>query len=364
VDGKKSWLTRLASEETLREKATAFKTALLSGDGAPWVNEADALSPSLIRRWDARKASAHCDATCADADALASHRAACAFRPVPCPHGGCFEVVSAGRLAEHEGVCGHKPLPCVLGCPMLVKKKDMTVHVAGPCDARPVECPFAYLGCKDACTLGGRATHLETAAAAHLSLLSAATAALGRTVEAQAPLISEVAAHLAPLRAGGGLSKQLGACVHACVHACACVMVRLMHLCVCVQLRRLRLRRRLRSAPRRRSAAPATRSASCAPQRRVHSCAASACAHAHALLFTRRATFRVPYLSVFLFGQSELKDAREETRKLRDEFKSFKGALRCAATHASHRAKHRTVLTFVCFLWARPPARSDGDGGA
>jgi homogentisate solanesyltransferase len=148
VESKRTWLARLASEEGMREKALLLKAELLADDGAAWVNEADALAPALVRRWDVRGA-AHCGARCADGDGLAAHRAACSFRPVPCPHAGCFEVVSAGRLESHDDACGHKPLPCVLGCPCLVKKKDMPAHVAGPCECRPVECPFAYLGCTE-----------------------------------------------------------------------------------------------------------------------------------------------------------------------------------------------------------------------
>ena len=56
--------------------------------------------------------------------------------------------------------------------------------------------------------LGTRAAHLEASAPLHLSLLATATAALGRTVDAQLPVIADTAAQL---RSGGGFIKQLGA---------------------------------------------------------------------------------------------------------------------------------------------------------
>ena len=65
--------------------------------------------------------------------------------------------------------------------------------------------------------LGTRAAHLVASAPLHLSLLATATAALGRTVDAQLPVIADTAAQL---RAGGGFNKQLGAC--ACIPALLC----------------------------------------------------------------------------------------------------------------------------------------------
>ena len=41
----------------------------------------------------------------------------------------------------------------------------------------------------------------------------------------------------------------------------------------------------------------------------------------------------IPFLHV---AQSELRDARDETRKLRDEFKAFKGALSASACLLAH----------------------------
>lgn len=50
---------------------------------------------------------------------------------------------------------------------------------------------------------------METAAPLHLSLLATATAALGRTFDAQLPIIADSAAQI---RSGGAFNKQLGAC--------------------------------------------------------------------------------------------------------------------------------------------------------
>ena len=217
VESKRSWLTRLASEEAQRERATELRAQLLSS-GFAWVNDAERLAPALITAWDSRRA-AYCGAgPFGSPEELATHRAGCKFRPCPCPH-GCMEVISAGRMAEHDAACGHKPLPCTQGCSAQVRRRDMATHVATSCERRPVECPFAYLGCAEPCTLGTRAAHLEASAPLHLSLLATATAALGRTVDAQLPIIAETAAQL---RAGGGFNKQLGACEekgtrHACV---------------------------------------------------------------------------------------------------------------------------------------------------
>jgi hypothetical protein len=210
----------------------------------------------------------------------------------------------------------------------------------------------APFSCRSAfqCTLGGRASHLVDAAPSHLSLLASATAALGRTVEAQAPLVAEMTAHLAPLRAGGGLSKQLSAFALACADVrdvrVIAVLMRPDVRVFAWQLRLRRLARRRRSAPPRRSAPRATRSASCAPQRRVSVPIMSFfCAHHITMDATHGcAHFRFFSLLWFCFRnenetQSELKDAREETRKLRDEFKAFKGASRKArSAKAARRA--------------------------
>ena len=147
VESKRTWLTRLASDDAQRERATELRAQLLAS-GTAWVNEAEALAPALICAWDARRA-AYCGAgPFGGPEELAQHRAACKFRPCPCPH-GCMEVVSAGRLADHDAACGHKVLPCAQGCAAQVRRRDMAAHCGTSCDCRPVECPFAYLGCAE-----------------------------------------------------------------------------------------------------------------------------------------------------------------------------------------------------------------------
>lgn len=147
VESKRTWLTRLASEDVQRDKATELRAQLLAS-GVAWVNEAEALAPALICAWDARRA-AYCGAgPFASAEELAAHRSGCKFRPCPCPH-GCMEVVSAGRMGEHDAACGHKLLPCTQGCGLEIRRKEMNKHCGGNCDRRAVECPFAYLGCSE-----------------------------------------------------------------------------------------------------------------------------------------------------------------------------------------------------------------------
>ena len=147
VESKRTWLTRLASDEAQRDRATELRAQLLAS-GLPWVVEAEALAPALICAWDARRVS-YCGAgPFGGPEELAQHRAGCKFRPCPCPH-GCMEVVSAGRLADHDAACGHKLLPCTQGCAAQVRRRDMAAHCSTNCDCRPVECPFAYLGCAE-----------------------------------------------------------------------------------------------------------------------------------------------------------------------------------------------------------------------
>lgn len=147
VESKRTWLTRLASDDGQREKATELRAQLLAA-GTPWVNDAEALAPALICAWDARRAAFCGSGPFASAEELAAHRSGCKFRPCPCPH-GCMEVVSAGRLGEHDAACGHKLLPCTQGCGLEIRRKDMAKHCGGNCDRRAVECPFAYLGCSE-----------------------------------------------------------------------------------------------------------------------------------------------------------------------------------------------------------------------
>jgi hypothetical protein len=98
VESHRSWLTRapLASESALKERADALHTSLVqaAGAGAAWVNETEALAPQAIARWDA-KGVAHCLVSAPDVGELMAHKTQCAFRPAPCPNGGCFEVVAA-----------------------------------------------------------------------------------------------------------------------------------------------------------------------------------------------------------------------------------------------------------------------------
>jgi hypothetical protein len=121
VESKRGWMSRglLANDENLREKSTAVRHLWLTSDQHAWTNSADLLAPALITRYDG-KHEAHCGARCDSHDALSTHRLSCVFRPAPCPHAGCLEVMTAGALDAHDAVCLFKAVPCNFSVPVQV----------------------------------------------------------------------------------------------------------------------------------------------------------------------------------------------------------------------------------------------------
>lgn len=215
VESKRSWLTRapLASEQALAAKAESLRDALLAdaSQGAAWVNEAEALAPRVLARWDGR-AVAHCRARLGSAEGLAAHKGACDFRPTPCPNDGCFEVLSAAALPAHDAQCAHKPVPCAQACPLQLRRRDMAAHCAQACANRAVACPFALLGCREALTAGSREAHVAAAAPPHLSLLLQTVLRLSREAEAGAAAVAE-------LRGAAGAAAAAGASAAAAAEA-------------------------------------------------------------------------------------------------------------------------------------------------
>lgn len=53
----------------------------------------------------------------------------CKFRPVPCEHKGCSEVVPHAELEEHMEQCNHRLVECKV-CKTCLPRKDMSAHQA------------------------------------------------------------------------------------------------------------------------------------------------------------------------------------------------------------------------------------------
>ena len=178
LKNKRTWVTRmpLSNDETQRIKAAALKEVMLKVTTVDWQGQIERLADKLISHFD-REHSHHCGAACDNHEALKTHRESCLFRPLCCPNGTCFQTIAALNMDQHDTECIHKKVQCATKCGVLVARKDMKTHLSGPCPKRPVECPFAWCGCPQACTLGDLQSHVESpeGAVLHLSLMAQET---------------------------------------------------------------------------------------------------------------------------------------------------------------------------------------------
>ena len=75
---------------------------------------------------------------------LATHAAACPFRPVACA--ACGGVASQRRAAAHAAVCPSEMAACPAGCGAVLRRGVLAAHIGAACPAKTVACDWHDFG--------------------------------------------------------------------------------------------------------------------------------------------------------------------------------------------------------------------------
>lgn len=106
----------------------------------------------------------------------------CAKRLRRCAH--CQREFSADTLNLHGASCPRAPIPCPQRCDVApIARADMEAHLRDECKALAVACTFKEAGCRFKGPRHLLESHLESNAAAHLSLMVALAGRQGQQIQ-------------------------------------------------------------------------------------------------------------------------------------------------------------------------------------